>query len=51
MPKPEGDERVGHCAVGDVTYLSGEQPLIHNDERLDLEEYDPTINEYEEEAA
>lgn len=51
MPKPEGDERVGHCPVGDVTYLSGEQPLIHNDERLDLEEYEPTLDEYDEEAA
>jgi hypothetical protein len=50
-PKPEEDERVGYCPVGDVTYLGKEQPMIHNDERLDLEEYEPSIAEYEDEAA
>lgn len=48
---PQGDDRKGYCPIGDITYLGDEQPMIHNDERLDLEEYKSSVDEYEEQVA
>lgn len=46
-----GDNRVGRCLIGDITYNGEEQPTIHSDERVDHEEYEPSVDEHEEVAA
>ena len=39
LSKAEGGVHTGYCPIGDVTYCGDDQPIIHGDETLDLEDY------------